>query len=114
MKLPDRQSLQKILSLIWGYSFTHLFSEQDRRKVLAEFYAALEYGGLLILGRHHDDGILATGLPRSTSMITVGITSAPIRCISMKVWRGFSTAFRTIPSSFSICSRCARNTCAVS
>jgi sarcosine/dimethylglycine N-methyltransferase len=44
-----------------GNSFTHLFSEQDRRKVLAEFYAALEYGGLLILDQRNYDGILDHG-----------------------------------------------------
>lgn len=44
-----------------GNSFTHLFSEQDRRKVLAEFYAALEYGGALILDQRNYDGILDHG-----------------------------------------------------
>lgn len=44
-----------------GNSFTHLFSEQDRRKVLAEFYAALEYGGLLIWDQRNYDGILDHG-----------------------------------------------------
>ncbi len=44
-----------------GNSFTHLFAEQDRRKVLAEFYAALEYGGVLILDQRNYDGILDHG-----------------------------------------------------
>ncbi len=44
-----------------GNSFTHLFSEQDRRKVLAEFYATLEHGGVLILDQRNYDGILAYG-----------------------------------------------------
>ncbi len=44
-----------------GNSFTHLFSEQDRRKVLAEFYAALEYGGVLVLDQRNYDGILDHG-----------------------------------------------------
>jgi sarcosine/dimethylglycine N-methyltransferase len=44
-----------------GNSFTHLFAEQDRRKVLAEFYAALEPGGVLILDQRNYDGILDYG-----------------------------------------------------
>ena len=44
-----------------GNSFTHLFSERDRRKALAEFYAALRHDGLLILDQRNYDGILDEG-----------------------------------------------------
>ena len=44
-----------------GNSFTHLFSERDRRKALAEFYAALRHDGLLILDQRNYDGILDSG-----------------------------------------------------
>ncbi|NES05481.1 MAG: methyltransferase domain-containing protein [Okeania sp. SIO2F4] len=44
-----------------GNSFTHLFSERDRRKVLAEFYAALRHDGILILDQRNYDAILDLG-----------------------------------------------------
>ncbi len=44
-----------------GNSLTHLFSEQDRRKALAEFYAALTHDGVLILDQRNYDGILDLG-----------------------------------------------------
>ncbi|MGB3188480.1 MAG: class I SAM-dependent methyltransferase [Limnoraphis sp.] len=44
-----------------GNSFTHLFSERDRRKALAEFYAALRHDGLLILDQRNYDSILDSG-----------------------------------------------------
>jgi len=44
-----------------GNSFTHLFDEMDRRRVLAEFYAALRYDGLLILDQRNYDAILDVG-----------------------------------------------------
>ncbi len=44
-----------------GNSLTHLFSEQDRRKALAEFYAALNHDGVLILDQRNYDGILDNG-----------------------------------------------------
>lgn len=44
-----------------GNSFTHLFSERDRRKALAEFYAALVHDGVLILDQRNYDGILDHG-----------------------------------------------------
>jgi SAM-dependent methyltransferase len=44
-----------------GNSFTHLFSENDRRKVLAEFYSALNHDGLLILDQRNYDAILDSG-----------------------------------------------------
>jgi glycine/sarcosine N-methyltransferase len=44
-----------------GNSFTHLFSERDRRRALAEFYAALRHDGVLILDQRNYDAILAGG-----------------------------------------------------
>ena len=44
-----------------GNSFTHLFTEQDRRKALAEFYAALRHDGVLILDQRNYDLILDSG-----------------------------------------------------
>lgn len=41
-----------------GNSFTHLFAERDRRKALAEFYAALKHDGVLILDQRNYDGML--------------------------------------------------------
>ncbi len=44
--------------LCLGNSFTHLFNEKDRRRALAEFYAALNYDGVLILDHRNYDAIL--------------------------------------------------------
>ena len=44
-----------------GNSFTHLFEERDRRKTLAEFYAALRHDGCLILDQRNYDMILDEG-----------------------------------------------------
>jgi len=44
-----------------GNSFTHLFSEHDRRKALAEFYAMLKHDGVLILDQRNYDAILDHG-----------------------------------------------------
>ncbi|MEM1138417.1 MAG: class I SAM-dependent methyltransferase [Pseudomonadota bacterium] len=44
-----------------GNSFTHLFNEQDRRRCLAEFYAALKHDGILILDQRNYDSILDDG-----------------------------------------------------
>ena len=44
-----------------GNSLTHLFSEQDRRKALAEFYTALTHDGVLVLDQRNYDGILDNG-----------------------------------------------------
>lgn len=44
-----------------GNSFTHLFSENDRRKALAEFYSALRHDGILILDHRNYDTILDHG-----------------------------------------------------
>jgi len=44
-----------------GNSFTHLFSENDRRKTLAEFYSALRHDGILIIDQRNYDSILDNG-----------------------------------------------------
>lgn len=44
-----------------GNSFTHLFEESDRRRALAEFYAALKHDGVLILDQRNYDSILDKG-----------------------------------------------------
>lgn len=44
-----------------GNSFTHLFTERDRRKTLAEFYAALKHDGVLIIDQRNYDMILDQG-----------------------------------------------------
>ncbi|MEQ8700521.1 MAG: class I SAM-dependent methyltransferase [Bauldia litoralis] len=44
-----------------GNSFTHLFDENDRRRALAEFYAALRHDGVLILDQRNYDAILDVG-----------------------------------------------------
>ncbi len=44
-----------------GNSFTHLFNEHDRRRALAEFYAALKYNGILIIDQRNYDAILDQG-----------------------------------------------------
>jgi SAM-dependent methyltransferase len=44
-----------------GNSFTHLFSERDRRKALAEFYAMLKHDGVLIMDHRNYDAILDDG-----------------------------------------------------
>lgn len=44
-----------------GNSFTHLFSENARRKALAEFYAALRHDGVLILDQRNYDAIMDHG-----------------------------------------------------
>lgn len=44
-----------------GNSFTHLHSENDRRKALAEFYSALKHDGILIIDHRNYDEILDVG-----------------------------------------------------
>lgn len=45
-----------------GNSFTHLFSDRDRRRALAEFYAALRHDGVLILDQRNYDRLLDNGV----------------------------------------------------
>lgn len=44
-----------------GNSFTHLHEERDRRRALAEIYAALKHDGILILDQRNYDSILDHG-----------------------------------------------------
>lgn len=44
-----------------GNSFTHLHEELDRRRALAEFYAALKHDGILIIDQRNYDSILDRG-----------------------------------------------------
>lgn len=44
-----------------GNSFTHLFTERDRRKALAEFYTMLNHDGVLIIDQRNYDLILDQG-----------------------------------------------------
>jgi glycine/sarcosine/dimethylglycine N-methyltransferase len=44
-----------------GNSFTHLHDEMNRRRALAEFYAALKHDGILILDQRNYDTILDEG-----------------------------------------------------
>jgi sarcosine/dimethylglycine N-methyltransferase len=55
-----------------GNSFTHLHTEADRRRALAEFYAALKHDGMLILDQRNYDAILDHGFStRYTSPSTL-------------------------------------------
>jgi len=44
-----------------GNSFTRIHDEQDRRRALAEFYAALKFDGILIIDQRNYDAILDDG-----------------------------------------------------
>ena len=55
-----------------GNSFTHLFSEHDRRKTLAEFYSVLKHDGILILDHRNYDGILDEGFSSKHSFYYAG------------------------------------------
>ncbi|MQA62155.1 MAG: methyltransferase domain-containing protein [Actinophytocola sp.] len=62
-----------------GNSFTHLFSERDRRKSLAEFYAVLKHDGILILDQRNYDAILDNGFSSKHTYYYCGedVTAAP-------------------------------------
>jgi SAM-dependent methyltransferase len=55
-----------------GNSFTHLFREEDRRKVLAEFYSVLEPNGVLILDQRNYDVMLEKGYQNKHKYYYVG------------------------------------------
>jgi len=58
----NRDIHQKFDAIIClGNSFTHLFDENDRRKTLAEFYAALRHDGILVLDQRNYDTLLDHG-----------------------------------------------------
>lgn len=62
-----------------GNSFTHLFRERDRRKALAEFYAALVHDGVLILDQRNYDAILDHGFDSKHNYYYCGdkVSAAP-------------------------------------
>ena len=62
-----------------GNSFTHLFHEKDRRRALAEFYAALRWDGILIIDQRNYDGILDHGFSTKHKYYYCGdqVTAAP-------------------------------------
>lgn len=62
-----------------GNSFTHLFSERDRRKALAEFYAMLKHDGVLIIDQRNYDSILDNGFSSQHSYYYCGeeVTAEP-------------------------------------
>ncbi|MEX0778502.1 MAG: methyltransferase domain-containing protein [Balneolales bacterium] len=53
-------------------SLTHLFSEHDRRKALAEFYSALTHDGVLIIDHRNYDSILDNGFSSKHSYYYCG------------------------------------------
>ncbi len=55
-----------------GNSFTHMFSEHDRRKALAEFYSALRHDGILILDHRNYDVILDQGFKNKHTFYYAG------------------------------------------
>jgi len=62
-----------------GNSFTHLFKERDRRKALAEYYAALKHDGVLILDQRNYDSILDNGFSTNHTFYYCGdnVTAEP-------------------------------------
>ena len=62
-----------------GNSFTHLHDERDRRRTLAEFYAALKHDGILILDQRNYDTILDHGFSSKHKYYYCGdqVTAAP-------------------------------------
>ena len=63
-----------------GNSFTHLFDESDRRRCLAEFYAALKHDGVLIIDQRNYDEILDNGFSSKHKYYYCGdkVTAEPI------------------------------------
>ena len=55
-----------------GNSFTHLYEEADRRRALAEFYAALKHDGILILDQRNYDAMLDSGFSTKHKYYYVG------------------------------------------
>ncbi len=78
-----------------GNSFTHLFDEQDRRRALAEFYAALRHDGLLIIDQRNYDAILDSAIAASMSITIVAIRSPSRPSIWTRAWRDFFTSSPT-------------------
>lgn len=62
-----------------GNSFTHLHEEADRRRALAEFYAALKHDGVLILDQRNYDTMLDHGFSTKHTYYYCGdqVSAAP-------------------------------------
>ncbi|MEM7060972.1 MAG: methyltransferase domain-containing protein [Pseudomonadota bacterium] len=73
-----RQRFDAIVCL--GNSFTHLHDELDRRRVLAEFYAALEPDGVLIIDQRNYDTMLDQGFKSKHRYYYCGdqVSAAPV------------------------------------
>jgi len=63
-----------------GNSFTHLHTEADRRRALAEFYAALKHDGMLILDQRNYDAMLDHGYSSKHKYYYCGdkVTAEPV------------------------------------
>lgn len=63
-----------------GNSFTHLHEETDRRRALAEFYAALKHDGILIIDQRNYDTMLDEGFKSKHRYYYCGdrVEAAPI------------------------------------
>lgn len=63
-----------------GNSFTHLHEESDRRRALAEFYAALKHDGILVIDQRNYDAILDEGFKSKHKYYYCGekVEAAPI------------------------------------
>ena len=63
-----------------GNSFTHLHEEADRRRALAEFYAALKHDGILIVDQRNYDTMLDEGFKSKHKFYYCGdkVEAAPV------------------------------------
>jgi SAM-dependent methyltransferase len=55
-----------------GNSFTHLFSEVDRRRVLHEYYRVLHENGILVLDQRNYDAMFTRGYQSSHKLYYAG------------------------------------------
>ncbi len=64
-----------------GNSFTHLFDEHDRRRVLSEFYGKLKPNGVLVLDQRNYDRILDEGFTSKHKYYYCGenVSAEPIK-----------------------------------
>ncbi len=75
-----------------GNSFTHLGSDLDRRRALAEFYSALAPDGLLIIDQRNYDAILSNGYSSKHKYYYCGksVEVAPVRVTDESVKMRYS------------------------
>ena len=79
-----------------GNSLTHLFSEQDRRKALAEFYSVLQHDGVLVLDQRNYDGILDDGFHLQARLLLLRRQrQRRTRVRRRRDWPDSATSFRT-------------------